>query len=237
MTTKDFIEKARKVHGNKYDYNKVEYINNHTKVCIICPIHGEFWQKPNSHVDDKNGCPKCIKNYKSNSGDFIEKARKIHGDKYDYSKVEYKNAITKVCIICPKHGEFWQKPNDHLSGYGCAKCNQSYLEKNIKKLLNENKINYNEQQKFDWLKYKQALSLDFYLPDYNVAIECQGIQHHKPIDYFGGEKEFNKIVIRDKIKNDLCKKHNIKLLYFNYNDDIKIFNEKLWEVLEFMVLE
>ena len=169
--------------------------------------------------------------------DFIEKARKVHGNKYDYNKVEYINNHTKVCIICPIHGEFWQKPNDHLSGYGCAKCNQSYLEKNIKKLLNENKINYNEQQKFDWLKYKQALSLDFYLLDYNVAIECQGIQHHKPIDYFGGEKEFNKIVIRDKIKNDLCKKHNINLLYFNYNDDIKIFNEKLWEVLEFMVLE
>ena len=126
LTTEDFIKKARSIHGDKYDYSKVNYINCDTKVCIICPIHGEFWQIPSSHLNG-NGCPICGK-LKSNSSktmglnDFIEKARKKHGDKYDYSKVEYVNNRTKVCIICPKHGEFWQEPSSHLVGRGCKLC-------------------------------------------------------------------------------------------------------------------
>lgn len=104
----NFIKRAREVHGNKYDYSKVEYINAKTKVCIICPEHGEFWQKPSDHLNGC-GCKKCA--YKRNDGfskrkkleQFIIDAKYIHGDKYDYSKVEYINAKTKVCIICPKH--------------------------------------------------------------------------------------------------------------------------------------
>ena len=111
MNTKEFIEKAKRIHGDKYDYSKVKYVNNRTKVCIICPEHGEFWQRPTSHL---KGCicyrcsqkAKAKKQKKSSTNEFIEKAKKIHGDKYDYSKVEYINAKTKVCIICPEHGEF-----------------------------------------------------------------------------------------------------------------------------------
>ena len=126
FTTKDFIEKARKAHGDKYDYSKVKYVNEHTKVCIICPEHGEFWQAAHDHVRGR-GCPKCAvkrisKILSSNTEEFIEKARKIHGDKYDYSKVDYVNRYTKVCIICPEHGEFWQMPKNHLSGQRCLKC-------------------------------------------------------------------------------------------------------------------
>ena len=79
-TLEQFIEKARKVHGNKYDYSKVEYVNTNTKVCIICPIHGEFWQTPNSHLQGY-GCKKCTYSSiskKSNTHDFIEKSKKIH---------------------------------------------------------------------------------------------------------------------------------------------------------------
>ena len=121
-TKETFIEKARLVHGDKYDYSKVEYKNNKTKVCIICPEHGEFWQKPESHTNQKQGCPKCSTTLKLTTKDFIEKSRAIHGDKYDYSKVEYVNNHTKVCIICPEHGEFWQMPSSHLSGNGCLLC-------------------------------------------------------------------------------------------------------------------
>ena len=117
-TTEEFINKARKVHGDKYDYSNVEYIGNKTKVCIICPEHGEFWQTPNSHLKGI-GCPDCAK---TTRGGFIKKAREVHGDKYDYSKVEYKGINTKVCIICPKHGEFWQRPSSHLYGCGCREC-------------------------------------------------------------------------------------------------------------------
>ena len=121
LNTESFITKAKEVHGDKYDYSKVEYVNNSTKVCIICPIHGEFWQIPNNHLSG-NGCNKCSGNDKLNTESFITKAKEVHGDKYDYSKVEYINARTKVCIICPVHGEIMIIPNKHLKGYGCNKC-------------------------------------------------------------------------------------------------------------------
>ena len=109
--------------------------------------------------------------------EFIQKARKVHGDQYIYDKVEYINNYTKVCIICPIHGEFWQAPNNHINNnppQGCPKCKSSYLEKEIKKYLLNNNVEFEEQKKFKWLG-KQ--SLDFYLQQYNVAIECQGKQH------------------------------------------------------------
>ena len=121
MTTEEFIKKAREVHGDKYDYSKVEYVGTNTKVCLICPEHGEFWQIPLSHLQGC-GCPKCANNVQLTADDFIRKAREIHGDKYDYSKVRYISTNKKVCIICPEHGEFWQTPSNHLSGKGCAKC-------------------------------------------------------------------------------------------------------------------
>lgn len=97
-------------------------MNANTKVCIICPKHGEFWQTPSGHLSGK-GCPKCYKESRSSTTEeFINKAREIHGNKYDYSKVNYVNAYTKVCIICPKHGEFWQIPANHLNGHGCPNC-------------------------------------------------------------------------------------------------------------------
>lgn len=122
----NFIIKAKQVHGDKYDYSEVDYVNRCTKVCIICHEHGEFWQTPDAHFHG-NGCPECGKRsridfLRSNVDSFIERAKKVHGNKYDYSKVDYVNNCTKVCIICPEHGEFWQTPSGHLNGYGCAKC-------------------------------------------------------------------------------------------------------------------
>lgn len=121
-----FIVKSKIIHGDKYDYSRIEYVNSQTKVCIMCPKHGEFWQKPYSHIQGQ-GCPKCNEErLKSQPCDtkehFIEKALNVHGDKYDYSKVEYVNSKTKVCIICPEHGEFWQSPNSHIQGQGCQRC-------------------------------------------------------------------------------------------------------------------
>ena len=126
LTKEEFILRVREIHGWKYDYSKVNYINNRTKVCIICPEHGEFWQTPDSHLNN-HGCPKCGKisssyNRTKTSEEFIEKAREIHGDKYDYSKVEYQGIYKKVSIICPEHGEFWQVAHDHLKGAECQKC-------------------------------------------------------------------------------------------------------------------
>lgn len=126
LTKDEFIERARKVHGNRYDYSKVEYVNNSTSVCIICPIHGAFWQSPNNHINGK-GCRKCSSDRtrercRYSTEEFINKAKTIHGNFYDYSRVDYTNAKHKVCIICPIHGEFWQVPNYHIDGCGCPQC-------------------------------------------------------------------------------------------------------------------
>ena len=121
LTNDEFVEKARKVHGDKYDYSKVNYVTSTKKVIIICPTHGDFEQTPERHLRGR-GCQKCGGTQKLTLNDFLNKAKEIHGDRYDYSKVEYINSITKVCIVCPTHGEFWQTVGNHLSGHGCPIC-------------------------------------------------------------------------------------------------------------------
>lgn len=121
LTTEEFIGRSKIIHDNKYDYSKVNYITNTTKVTIICPIHGEFKQQPTKHMDDKNGCPKCSGSYMDTKF-FIEKANIKHNNLYNYSKVNYVKATEKVIIICSEHGEFQQTPNSHLNGSGCPKC-------------------------------------------------------------------------------------------------------------------
>ena len=185
----DFIREARKVHGNKYDYSKVNYINSATKVKIICPEHGEFEQTPASHLSSKFGCPKCAGKYMDTEY-FIKKAREVHGDKYDYSKVEYINSVTPVCIICPEHGEFWQKPSGHLSDHGCSKCRESSLESQVRRQLKAGNIIAEAQKTFSWLKNKSLLFLDFYIENKKLAIECHGGQHFEPVEFFGGKKGF-----------------------------------------------
>lgn len=219
--TENFIKRAKEIHGNKYDYSRVEYINNKTKVCIICPEHGEFWQRPDKHLFTKRGCPKCGKTQKLTNEEFIEKAKLIHKDTYDYSNVEYKTYEQKIEIICKKHGSFKQTPHAHLSGQGCPICKQRILEKEINEFLIENNIKYEYQKKFDWLG-KQ--SLDFYLPDYNIAIECQGIQHFESVEYFGGEERLKKQIKYDVIKKNLCENNGIKLLYYTKLNENFIFN-------------
>ena len=218
-TKDDFIKESIEIHGNKYDYSKVEYLGDKYKVCIICPKHGEFWQTPNNHLKGK-GCPDCYGNRKLTKEKFIEEARKIHGDKYDYSKVEYKNIDTKVCIICPKHGEFWQTPSHHISGRGCPKCKMSIYEKTVKNTLDNLHIKYQFEVGKRTLKWIENLRLDFYIPDLNIAIEVQGEQHYKSINKFGGDDNLQKTIHRDKLKKSLCEKNGVKLYYIKYDDDI-----------------
>lgn len=219
-----FISEARKVHGEKYDYSKVEYINNKTHVKVVCPIHGEFSITPNKHVTMKHGCSKCAseKNGLSKrltNEEFIKRSTEIHNNKYDYSKVNYCGGRKKVEIICPIHGSFKQYAEIHLNGCGCPKCQQSHLENKIMRYLEKNNIIYETQKRFNWLG---KLSLDFYLPEYNIAIECQGIQHFKNNFYNSFQYDLNTIIERDKRKKELCESNNIKLLY--YANDKTIFN-------------
>lgn len=281
-TTDEFVEKAKKIHGNKYDYSKTIYTGAFNKICIICPEHGEFWQTPSNHLQGI-GCPKCkgknkttesfieevlkihgdkydYSNVKYNGAfepvrvickkhgefittphtllngsgcpecgieerakkealttqEFIEKAKNIYGKKYDYSKVSYINTKTPVCVICPKHGEFYIVPNSHISSkkVGCPKCSESYLETQIRVICEKEEIEYIKEKKFSWLGLQRY---DFYLPKYNVAIECQGIQHFEP--FFSNDKEqAEKILLtvikRDELKKQLSEENGVTLLYY-----------------------
>ena len=159
LTTEEFVEKAKNIHGDKYDYAKVEYVNSHIKVCIICPEHGEFWQTPNTHLRGC-GCYQCINHMFDNSS-FIKLSRKIHNDKYDYSKVNYINNSTKVCIICPEHGEFWQTPSNHVNlKQGCPKCKiekqKKYQTKKYEDFIKECRIIHGDKYDYSKVEYVGA---------------------------------------------------------------------------------
>lgn len=229
FTTEMFIKQAISVHGDKYDYSKSEYKDNKTKVCIICPKHGEFWQTPANHLRGV-GCPKCksekIGNIKRKTKEqFIEDAIKVHGNKYDYSNVVYKNNSTKVCIICPKHGEFWQNPDKHLAGQGCPICSNSSKSKGEQRIISfldskNIKYVYNKRS----VKVLGNLRPDFYLPDYNLIIEYDGKQHFTQTTGGWGKRKLEEIKERDNLKNSLCEEYKINILRIPYTEFNNIEN-------------
>ena len=141
VNTNQFVKRANKIHNYKYDYSETEYLNSKTKIIIICPIHGKFSQNPNNHLSLKRGCCLCGGSKKSTTKEFIQKAKKIHNNKYDYSRAKYFKAIKNVIIICKQHGEFLQTPNNHLRGQGCPKC--YYVRTTKEFIAKANKIHNN----------------------------------------------------------------------------------------------
>lgn len=229
MTTSEFINKAKYTHNDKYDYSLSDYKNNSIKVKIICPVHGIFEQSPNNHISKKHGCPLCSNNKKLTTNIFIDRCKKIHNNKYDYSLSKYVNAHSKIKIICPVHGVFEQTPNSHYQNIGCSKCKRSKGEEQIETILLKNKIKYITQKRFKNCTDKKQLPFDFYLTDYNLCIEYDGKQHFNLLNNFwGGEKTLNMIKKHDKIKDKYCEENNIYLLRIKYNDNI---NEKLDSII------
>lgn len=228
LTTESFIRRGSKKHNNKYDYSKVVYTKRLNSVTIICPEHGEFEQLACNHLIG-HGCPVCgninraEKNRKTTE-EFIEEARAIHLDKYDYLRVVYTGNTDKVEIICKEHGTFLQTPADHLTGSGCPKCTQSLGEATVERILTEYSIEFEKQKSFPGCVNTNSLRFDFYLPEYNTAIEYDGIQHFKPIDRFGGSTQLAYIQHNDQIKTQYCIDNNITLVRIKYTEDI---HEKL----------
>lgn len=312
---KDFIEKAKLIHKHNdgtqiFDYSKVNYSNSSTKVCIIDhrinPVtgneFGEFWQTPNKHLSGRgnekysyvierginkriskiefiekaknvqkhsfdytntvingtgrylsfvshdinpitgeeygkmkqlmshhlNGVtPKLIKsaengiNRRKTNKQFIFESKKKHGNKYDYSKTNYVKDNQEVCIICKEHGEFWQSPNKHLNYHGCPKCKTSKLQTKVRVLLENNNIEYIEECSRKTLKFIKDYRMDFYLPRYNLVIECQGGQHFYPVKRFGGTIAFELNKFRDKDKFEICKQNGINIVYFSEKKEFK----------------
>ena len=236
--TESFINKAKEIYEDLYDYSKVEYINEKAKVKVICKIHGEFMVSPNNFLNGKT-CPKCRKkiskekNSKKGYASFIRKASEIHCGKYDYSKVVYVNAKTKVCIICPEHGEFWQTPDSHLRGNGCPLCGGSKLERKVQKILENNGISFIKQYTPEFFKEKKSYSYqkcDFFIENSETVIECQGGQHFSVVKNLDKENSLQRRIELDIQKKRKLESRNIRVLYvINKSTSIKdIINNSLY---------
>ena len=216
LTTEEFIERAKEKHGTTYNYSKVVYVNTHTKVEIVCHKHGSFFQQPSDHFNG-HGCLVCgnerngIRNTHTKEN-FIEKAILKHGNTYKYDNVKYINSLTKVQINCLVHGFFFQTPASHIRGQGCYKClykNETACRESIEKVIGK---------KFPstWPSFLEGLQYDGYNEELKIAIEYHGIQHYKPVKFFGGEKRFKIQQERDEKKLRLSKLNNITLIVVPY---------------------
>ena len=206
LTTEEFIKKCIKKYSNKFTYENTIFIDYNTPTKVTCKIHGEIEIIPKHFLyDSKFGCKYCsVDSTTLTYEDFIEKAREIHGDKYDYSKVEYNGNKNKVCIICPKHGEFWMTPNAHLSQkQNCPKCNNHIskweLEINdfIKSINVE--IDTNNREILD------GKEIDILISSFNVGIECDGLIYHSEL--------YNKDKNYHITKTNIAKEKNIQLIH------------------------
>lgn len=211
-----FIEKSKKIHGDTIDYSKLDMTDK--KVKLRCKIHDEWFEQDKRNHLMYSGCKKCILEKHSLSQDeFIEKSKEVHGDKYDYSKVNYINNKTPVTIICPAHGEFIQLPYEHMRGKGCNICTSSKGEQSVHMLFKKLGINYIREYKIKGYNYRY----DFYIPDVNLLIEIDGIHHE--LDVFGEER--SKIIkANDIIKDNLAYINAIPLIRVTYLSEPQIMS-------------
>lgn len=221
--------------------NDSEYKNTHEKCTFICRKHGDFETTVHSLLSG-HGCKKCRSDKiryinRLTNDEVLNKCNEVWGnDNYDFSTISYINARTKITPTCKIHGAFSIRYSDFINGHGCALCanKESVLERKLHIKLNEcNDIIFEQEKRFEWLGLQ---SLDFYLPDYNIAIECQGSQHFVPKPFSNRGEEYAKEQLklnleRDLRKKNLCKFNKINLIYFldkKYNSymssDDKYFN-------------
>ncbi len=211
------------------------YTNSKTKILCRCLIDGYEWKITPNDIFNISGCPLCkkmkMRKYLGQSpDDFIKKMKIINPNLIILG--EYVNRNTKILTKCLIDGFEWFSNPGHLLNYhGCPECNQkSRGEKIIKNILINNNIPFVPQKRFSDCKYKNMLPFDFYLPTYNFLIEYQGYQHYTPVEFFGGNKQFQKQKLIDNIKNEYCLNENIKLIeiaYWDINNIEKIITEKL----------
>lgn len=232
LTLEDFKERLYKKWGNKYIVKEGEkYIKNNIPITIICTKHGEFSITPN-HILNGRGCPICGRNKHKTVKEIIDAIKNAQPySHYDYSHIVYRNIHTPIELKCNKCGTVFRNSPSNLIFYknGCQGCNQSNLENEIEYILKKHNIKYEKQKTFKWLKYKRLLRLDFYLTECKIAIECQGIQHFKEVNFGNGCSTQNEIFAKDMLKQKLCKDNNIDILYYaNYHIDFpyEVYEDK-----------
>lgn len=225
-----------------------EYIDSRTKVPVYCHKkdeydneHGIFMIKPNDLLQGK-GCPKCAKRHTYTGEELLLKFKNMNGDNYIYENIDGKKMRDKIDIYCNKcHKWFKQELHGHLKGQGCPFCNtNSRFERILDINLKDNNIEYERQKRFKWLSLQ---SIDFYVDKIKVGIECQGSQHFEPSIKFGGEKEFQFTLERDKRKKRLCKENGVELVYFldkkynSYMEEDDIYFNKKEDLLKYIQLK
>lgn len=224
ITKDEFIERSRKKHGNKYKYDRVDYVDTYTKVEIVCPTHGSFMQAPFSHTSG-SGCPLCSAFALKTTADFIIRANKRHMNSYEYTKTIYKRASANVTITCRTHGDFVQRAAHHLEGAGCPKCRSSHGERTINSWLTENNIIFEQQVRFMDCIDQLPLPFDFciYNKDGTIKtlLEYDGELHYMPYRKTN-QKALTLTQYHDAIKNQYCEDHKIPLIRIPYWDKDKI---------------
>lgn len=208
MSLETFVDRSNKVHNNKYLYDNVIYINSIVKVEIVCPEHGSFWQRPESHYGGR-GCPRCA-GFSKTTQDFIKEANHTHDNKYSYVKTVYAGSLKPIVVTCPQHGDFNLTAHQHLRGVGCKRCNANY-SKPHQKVVNYLEILQfrspedfliNDQKTIINPHTKKSLELDIWFPGRKLAIEVDGVYIHS--------SDYSKV--RDQLKDKLCLEKGIKLL-------------------------
>ena len=237
LTQEQYIAQATATHGDLYDYSELVFTNTNTKVRVICSIHGVWMARPIDHRRG-DGCPACkfnkIAGQKRHTvADFVEKARAIHGNEYDYSKVQYTNAVTKVEIVCKHHGSFFQTPDKHCSGTHCPRCSTkvSKVEQQISDLLVEAGVEFTTEKTFGDLRGatpNSVLRYDFWIPAMNLLLEYDGEHHTEPVrrsiadDVTQLQSRLSRMQHNDARKNKYAADHGIKLLRISYSQKMDL---------------
>lgn len=222
------------------EYNLDDYVDTKSKIKLHCVKHGWYETYFKDFVNRGVRCSKCAHEISSEKrrlkwDEFYERANKIYRNDFTYFKDTFVQSSEDITMKCNKCGVIFQrKVYHHLASYvKCKYCGkQSLMEKEIQDCLYNKNIEFIKEQVFEWLKYKDYLKLDFYLPKYNIAIECQGIQHFELIDFFGNEEKFKLCNFRDRLKLELCNLHNIKLYYFSKENYDFFLGEKVYHTID-----
>lgn len=222
-----FIDQCEQKHGKYYDYSMVPVeFKKKDHINIICPKHGQFSQRADSHLTMGDGCSICKMDkishaHRSSATEFRTKANTIHDFKYNYDAIQYKNTKTPISIGCAKHGVFTQVPDVHLSGSGCPMCSSlvSAPVRLITQMLQQHNIQYSTEQSFAGCVGvgNRKLRFDVFIPEYNLCVEYDGPHHYTPTTICGGtmedaEKRFDVQIQNDNTKDEYCDNNNIQLI-------------------------
>jgi very-short-patch-repair endonuclease len=222
-TTDWFIERAREIHGDRYDYSLVNYRGCSSRVTIICPTHGPFRMTPTKHLAGR-GCRTCAferigRERRMTFWEFVDRVAQVHGRRrYEYELQDFVNAHSKIPIRCPEHGVFRQSVAAHLKGHGCPSCAQSGGEQRVREALHALGVEFDEQVRFAECRDRRGLPFDFFVPSHRLLIEFDGRQHYDNSELWGGAEKLTETQRHDRIKDQFAAEHGYRLVRIPYWD-------------------